>query len=347
MFVDETRVILKAGDGGNGCLSFLREKYRPNGGPNGGDGGNGGDIVLVCDRNVADLTNYKFLPHASAKDGEHGRGSNCHGANGSSCLLKVPEGTVVINNDTEAVAVELLNDGEKIVLLKGGIGGRGNINFKSSINQAPRKTTLGTPGENGEFTFVLKTIADVGLVGFPNAGKSSLVNILTNTQQREAPYPFTTLHPKVGVIHYPETYRTLTIADIPGLISGAHENRGLGIKFLKHIERCKILLFLIDIAAVDERDPADDYRALLGELEHYDPKLLEKKRLVVVNKIDLPSGEENLKVFRKIICGEVLAISCAENTGIQTLRERLGIICFGEKGQEVGNSLKNLRQIRS
>jgi GTP-binding protein len=328
MFVDEAKVILKAGNGGNGCLSFLREKYRPNGGPNGGDGGDGGDVILVCDRNVADLTNYKFVPHATAKNGEPGRGSNCHGANGVSCFLKVPEGTVVINNETDAVAVELLEDGEKVVLLKGGVGGKGNINFKSSVNQAPRKITLGTPGETGEFTFILKTIADIGLVGFPNAGKSSLVNILTNTRQREAPYPFTTLNPKVGVIYYPETYQTLTIADIPGLISGAHENKGLGIKFLKHIERCKMLLFLIDIAGVDERNPVDDYEALLEELAHYDRTLLEKKHLIVANKIDLPSAEEHLKAFKKSIGKEILAISCIQDMGIEMLKENLRTLCI-------------------
>ncbi|MDR3317619.1 MAG: GTPase ObgE [Puniceicoccales bacterium] len=330
MFVDEARVILKAGDGGKGCLSFLREKYRPNGGPNGGDGGNGGDIVLVCDRNVADLTQYKFAPHASAKNGEYGRGSNCHGANGPNCVLKVPEGTVVINNDTNTIAVEMLNDGEKITLLKGGNGGRGNINFKSSTNQAPRKITLGTSGESGEFTFVLKTIADIGLVGFPNAGKSSLVNILTNTQQKEAPYPFTTLNPKVGVIHYPDTYETLTIADIPGLISGAHENHGLGIKFLKHIERCKMLLFLIDIGGVEGRNPIDDYRSLLEELKFYDDKLLQKKYLIVANKIDLLLAKENLKNFKQSVNEEILSISCAEEKGIEILKEKLRILCTRE-----------------
>jgi GTP-binding protein len=320
-------VILKAGNGGNGCLSFLREKYRPNGGPNGGDGGNGGNVVLICDRNVTDLTNYKFVPHASAKNGEPGRGSNCHGANGVSCFLKVPEGTVVID-PTKTVVAELLKDGEKIVLLKGGNGGKGNVNFKSSVNQAPRKITLGTPGETGEFTFILKTIADIGLVGFPNAGKSSLINILTNSQQKEAPYPFTTLNPKVGVIHYPEAHQTLTIADIPGLISGAHENRGLGIRFLKHIERCKMLLFLIDVAGVDGRNPTDDYRTLLEELAHYDRTLPEKRRFIVANKIDLHSAEKYLAALKKATDETILTISCAQNMGIEALKEKLRVFCI-------------------
>jgi GTP-binding protein len=323
MFVDEVRVILRAGDGGNGCLSFLREKYRPNGGPNGGDGGNGGHVILHCDRNVADLTHYKFIPHASAKNGGPGRGSCCHGANGASCFLRVPEGTVVVNNATGVVAIELLRDGQEVVLLKGGTGGKGNVNFKSSTNQAPRKFTLGTPGENGEFTFILKTIAQIGLVGFPNAGKSSLVNTLTHTQQKEAPYPFTTINPKVGVIHYPENDDTLTIADIPGIIQGAHKNRGLGIKFLRHIERCKVLLFLIDGAAMDERDPTEDYYTLLQELGHYDPKLLQKRRLVVANKIDLPVAKKHVDALKKAVNEEVLTISCVQNLGIELLREKL------------------------
>ncbi|MDR1590480.1 MAG: GTPase ObgE [Puniceicoccales bacterium] len=327
MFVDEAKVILKAGDGGKGCLSFLREKYRPNGGPNGGDGGDGGDVVLICDRNVADLMDYKFVPHASAKNGGPGRGSNCHGANGANCFLKVPEGTAIIDDETGIVVIELLKDGEKMVLLKGGIGGKGNINFKSSVNRAPRKITLGTPGETGNFTFVLKTIADIGLVGFPNAGKSSLINILTHAQQKEAPYPFTTLNPKVGIISYAETYQTLTIADIPGLIGGAHENRGLGIRFLKHIERCKILLFLIDIAGVDGRNPVDDYRTLREELAHYDRGLLEKPSLLVANKMDLPGTEKHLMALKKAIGGTVLTISCAQNMGIGDLKEKLYAFC--------------------
>ena len=323
MFVDEAKVILKAGDGGDGCLSFLREKYRPNGGPNGGDGGDGGSVILCCDRNVSGLVDYKFMPHASAKNGEHGRGSRCHGANGSDCVLKVPEGTVVINNETGAMAVELLKNQDQVVLLKGGKGGKGNYNFKSSVNQAPRKITKGTKGEAGEFTFILKTIADVGLVGFPNAGKSSLVNLLTNTQQKEAPYPFTTLNPKVGVIHFPEKSKILTIADIPGLITDAHKNRGLGIQFLKHIERCKVLLFLLDVAAVDGRDPYQDLLALKNELRQYDEKLLQKKQIIVANKSDMELFDENLKKLEKKLKGSILQISCASKEGISKLKDEL------------------------
>ena len=327
MFVDEARVILKAGKGGDGCLSFLREKYRPNGGPNGGDGGNGGSIILICDRNVSDLTNYKFMPHAEAKDGGPGRGSRCHGANGADCFLKVPQGTVVVNNETDAVAVELLEDGEKVVLLKGGIGGKGNYNFKSSVNQAPRKITKGTAGEAGEFTFILKTIADIGLVGFPNAGKSSLINILTNAQQKAAPYPFTTLNPKVGVISFLHEEKTLTIADIPGLIPDAHKNKGLGIQFLKHIERCKTLLFVIDMASTDGRDPFNDLKILREELEQYDPELLNKKQLIVANKLDIDSFDENYKKFSKKLKKEfnqtAICISCETKEGIPELKQQL------------------------
>ncbi|MDR0590515.1 MAG: Obg family GTPase CgtA [Puniceicoccales bacterium] len=325
MFIDETRIILKAGKGGDGCLSFLREKYRPDGGPNGGDGGRGGDIILLCDRNVTDLTRYKFSPSAHAGDGGGGRGSNCHGADGISCILRVPEGTVVINGETGAIAVELLEDGEAVTLLMGGRGGKGNANFKSSVNRAPRKVTLGAVGETGEFTFILKTIADIGLVGFPNAGKSSLMNILTNAGQKSAPYPFTTLGPKVGVIIYPGGHERRTIADIPGLIRGAHENRGLGMKFLRHIERCKALLFLVDVAGVDGRDPLTDYATLLCELGHYGGELLKKRRFIVANKIDLPGAEENLGIFRRGTGEEISVISCATGTGIEKLRENLRI----------------------
>lgn len=327
MFIDEAKVILRAGNGGDGCLSFLREKYRPNGGPNGGDGGNGGDVILVCDRNVSDLTQYKFVPHASAKNGQPGRGSQCHGANGNHCYLRVPEGTVVINDDTEAIATELLTDQTKVTLLKGGKGGKGNMNFKSSVNQAPRKITLGEPGEFGTFTFVLKTIADIGLVGFPNAGKSSLINLLTNTQQKEAAYPFTTLQPKVGIINYSERYETLTIADIPGLIAGAHENRGLGIKFLRHIERCKMLLFLLDAAGTDGRDPLSDYDALQRELGHYSEELLKKRQIVALNKVDLPEAKEQILKFRKKFQGLFFELSCKEKTGFDPLKESLYQIC--------------------
>lgn len=327
MFVDEAKVVLSAGKGGDGCRSFLREKYRPNGGPNGGDGGDGGDVVLICDPNVSDLVQYQFMPHASAKNGEPGRGSNCHGANGSHCYLKVPEGTAVINNDTGAIATELLREGERVTLLKGGRGGKGNTTFKSSVNQAPQRITLGMPGESGEFTFVLKTIADIGLVGFPNAGKSSLINALTRTQQRAAAYPFTTLHPKVGIIPFPEHYKTLTIADIPGLIPGAHQNRGLGIKFLKHIERCRVLLFLIDIAAEDGQDPFEQYQILQQELQCYSEHLLSKTQLVVLNKIDLPSAAENLQKFQAAFRKKFLTISCTQNMGLETLKEELYAIC--------------------
>ncbi|MDE6576249.1 MAG: Obg family GTPase CgtA, partial [Opitutales bacterium] len=248
-------------------------------------------------------------------------------ANGAHCFLKVPEGTVVVNNDTGAVATELLHEGERVVLLKGGKGGKGNTTFKSSVNQAPQRITLGMLGECGEFTFVLKTIADIGLVGFPNAGKSSLINALTRTQQKSASYPFTTLSPKVGIIPYPERYQTLTIADIPGLIPGAHQNRGLGIKFLKHIERCKVLVFLIDIAAEDGQDPLGQYRVLRQELQCYSKTLLSKKQLIVLNKMDLPSAAENVKKFKAALREETLEISCTHNIGLEALKEKLYAIC--------------------
>lgn len=324
MFVDEVTVQLKAGDGGNGCLSFRREAYEPKGGPNGGNGGNGGDIILVADNNVADLTDYQFTPHAKAKNGQPGRGSNQYGATGADKRLLVPCGTVVFDAATDQIVTELTDHEQSVVLLKGGGGGLGNTVFKSSTNQAPRQTTLGKPGEEGRFRLVLKTIADIGLVGFPNAGKSSLMGLLTNAQPKVGHYPFTTLNPSVGIIDYPETYERLTLADIPGLIEGASENRGLGHQFLRHIERCRLLLFVIDVSAEDDRDPVDDLQQLQAELKAYAPELVERQQLVAANKMDEPKAIENLPRLKATLADtEVIAISCLSEDGIAELKAAL------------------------
>lgn len=324
MFFDEVNVSLKAGDGGNGCMSFLREAYRPMGGPNGGNGGLGGSVILVCDNNVADLTDYHYTPHAHAENGQPGRGKDQHGARGKHKQLRVPPGLVVINEETDEVVVELLEHGQEFVLLKGGAGGKGNAEFKSPTNQAPRKFTPGKPGEEGRFRFVLKTIADLGLVGLPNAGKSSLMNQLTNARLRTGAYPFTTLQPTVGIIEYPDTYERRSLADIPGLIAGAHENRGLGHRFLRHIERCRCLLFMVDFAGVDGREPTEDYKTLLEELGCYSPELLEKPRIVIANKIDLPEAAAHRKAFRKAFPKvEVIPLSCETGEGLDALRARI------------------------
>ena len=323
MFIDEAKVFLRAGNGGNGCLSFRREKFLPKGGPDGGDGGCGGDVVLLCNENINDLRDYKFQPHWNAKNGRPGEGRNKHGADGADVILQVPPGTQVFELESNLLVAELLENGERVVLLKGGRGGLGNNQFKSSVNQAPRKTTPGKEGAVGDFIFKLKTIADIGLVGFPNAGKSSLTNAFTNARPKMAPYPFTTKNPSVGVIEY-EDFSRISMADIPGLIEGASENRGLGHRFLKHVERCKLLIFIIDMAGTDNRKPADDYAQLLVELENFDPVLLEKPRLIVANKMDCETSAKNLTAFKRKHKGlEIAKISCLTGDGLEALKTLL------------------------
>ncbi len=328
MFVDEINVSLRAGHGGDGCASFRREKYIPKGGPDGGDGGKGGDIILLCDANQNDLTRYYYKGEWEAKKGEHGRGSQETGSSGQHLILPVPPGTIVFDPETGRMVTELLVDGERVVFLKGGKGGIGNIHFKSSIHQAPREFTCGEPGEEGTFHMKLKTMADIGLVGFPNAGKSSLVNAITDARRKTAAYPFTTLHPSVGIIHYPALYERLALADIPGLIRGASENRGLGHRFLKHIERCHVLVFILDMAGVDGRDPLEDYAALLDELGLYNTELLDKPRLVAANKMDEPAALENLKLFsKKYPKVQVMPLSCLLGEGLEELKAAFWKIC--------------------
>jgi len=324
MFFDQTRVLLKAGNGGHGCASFRRAKYVPKGGPDGGDGGNGGDLYLLADRNVSDLRAYKFKPHWGAQNGEGGKGSQKNGKNGLDEVLKVPVGTVVINDGGRKIC-ELLEDGEQRRLLKGGEGGLGNLHFKSSTNQTPREFTEGKPGQTGEFTFSLKTIADIGLIGFPNAGKSTLLARLTNATPKSAPYPFTTVDPFVGMT--PENadhdYRKLAVADIPGLIEGAAENRGLGHRFLRHVERCKILLFVLDAAGTEDRDPLADFQTLQRELEQYDKILVEKRFLIAANKIDLPEAKENVRRLQENVDAPVLPVCAELGEGLDELSEAL------------------------
>lgn len=323
MFVDEVVIKVRAGDGGNGCASFRREKFIPFGGPSGGDGGLGGDVVLVGCHDINNLIDYKYKPHWDAGRGENGRSKDQYGHNGHPALLKVPLGTVVTNEETGETLGEVTQEGQRLVLCKGGTGGWGNLHFKTSTNRAPRRANPGLPGEHGVFRLVLKSIADIGLVGYPNAGKSSLTNHITNARPKMAPYPFTTLQPQVGVIEFPDRYERITLADVPGLIEGAHENRGLGHRFLRHIERCSLLLLIIDMAGVDNRDPGDDYKHLLAELKLYDPALLKKPRLVAANKMDLPVAAANLRRFRRKHKVDVLEISCLDETGLTELRLEL------------------------
>jgi GTP-binding protein len=296
----------------------------PTGGPNGGNGGKGGDLILLADENVSDLRNYHFKKHWKAKNGDPGRGSDQNGRGGEPCVLKVPLGTEVRDMVSGELVCELLDHKQEILLLEGGKGGRGNTTFKSSINQTPRQFTEGKLGEEVEYKFTLKTIADIGLVGFPNAGKSTLLNILSNATPKIDSYPFTTLVPTVGVIDYKEDYKTLTMADVPGLIEGAAENRGLGHRFLRHVERCRLLLFLLDLAGTDGRNPCDDFEHLRKELLEYDPELDAKPFLVVGNKIDEDPANAYIAEFKKRFSEiELYPISALLEDGLPTLKDKL------------------------
>ncbi len=305
-------------------MSFLRQKYMPKGGPNGGNGGKGGEVILLADENVSDLRTFHFKKQWKAKNGEPGRGSDQNGKGGASCILKVPLGTEVRDLNSGEIICELLKHEQEILLLEGGKGGRGNATFKSSINQTPRQFTEGKPGMEGEYVFTLKTIADVGLVGFPNAGKSTLLNVLSNATPKIDSYPFTTLVPTVGVIDYPDDFKTVTMADVPGLIEGAAENRGLGHRFLRHIERCKLILFLLDLAGTDGRTPVDDFLHLQKELKDYDEKLLQKDFIIVGNKVDETESQKNLDLFMKRFPQEeIFPISAILEDGLDALKKRL------------------------
>jgi GTP-binding protein len=282
--------------------------------------------VLVGDDDTNNLIDYRYRPHWRAAHGGHGLGKDCNGREGRSVVLKLPLGTVVSNAETGQTVAEVVEDGQRIVLCKGGNGGWGNTRFKSSTHRAPRHANPGQPGERGTYQLILKSIADAGLVGFPNAGKSSLITQLTKARPRIAAYPFTTLQPQIGVIEYTEdssSQHRLQIADIPGLIGGASENRGLGHRFLRHIERCRLLLLLLDMAGSDGRDPRDDYATLRRELALYDPALLKKPRLVVANKMDLAGAAANLAKFRRRHRLKIIGVSCVTGMGLPELKNEL------------------------
>ena len=384
MFIDQIKVFGQAGHGGKGCVAFLRETFRPKGGPSGGNGGRGGDVILEADHDLNNLIQQFYNPRLIAEKGEAGGGKGMDGRAGKDLIVKVPCGTLVWrfpakevpaeetddeddlgegkeekerkpmmlssskrqvirhagteraleisleDGDTEAEAplaneektlvADLTEHGQRFILCKAGRGGLGNRNFATSTRQTPRFAQPGEPGDEGDFLLELRIVAEVGLVGYPNAGKSTLLTAISHARPKVAPYPFTTLHPQIGIVEYTD-WKRLTVCDVPGLIEGAHQNVGLGHAFLRHIKRCQVLVLLVDMAGTDGRAPWDDYKQLLTELELYDPAMLEKPRLVVANKMDEPVAEQNLKTFKKKIRKTpVLPISAAFDGGIEKFK---------------------------
>jgi GTP-binding protein len=373
LFVDEVKVYARAGHGGKGCVAFLRETFRPKGGPSGGNGGRGGSVILQADDDLNNLVAQFFTPRLLAQNGQAGLGKGMDGVSGKDLLIKVPCGTLVWGLETQAppaveeqpedkpptllsasagrpiirhagaeravemdleeenserhssgktgLVADLTRDGQQFILCKGGRGGLGNRNFATARRQTPRFAQPGEPGEEGEFLLELRTLAEIGLIGYPNAGKSTLLGAISKARPKVAPYPFTTLHPQIGIVEYPDFTR-LTVCDVPGLVAGAHRNVGLGHQFLRHVERCRLLVLLLDMAGTDGRDPSDDFRQLLKELELHDPALLDKPRLVVANKMDEPVAAANLKKFKRRNRGlRVLPISAAFDQGLDDFKK--------------------------
>ncbi|MBI5533580.1 MAG: GTPase ObgE [Deltaproteobacteria bacterium] len=296
-FVDECQVRVVAGDGGNGCVAFRREKFVPHGGPSGGDGGRGGSVVLVGDGGLSTLLDLTYAHTLKAERGEHGQGSDCYGKGGADLLVRVPVGTRVLDADTGELVGEVLEHDQKLVVAKGGIGGRGNMHFATPFDRAPRRADPGTPGESKRLNLQLMVLADVGLLGFPNVGKSTLIRAVSRARPKVADYPFTTLQPHLGIVSVGGAHdaTTFAMADIPGLIPGASQGAGLGIRFLKHLERTRVLIHLVTVDQDPERDPVRDYVALRSELEAFDPELAKRPELVVVSKNDLPHVQEAWK----------------------------------------------------
>ncbi len=321
-FVDRCKVQAIAGNGGDGCRAFRREKYEPYGGPSGGDGGRGGSVTLRADKNCASLLDIYFQPLQRAGHGEPGRGKDQYGRHGADRIVLVPMGTEVSDAETGAWIGEVIADGAELLVARGGKGGLGNRHFATSSHQAPTETTPGERGETKKLMLEMKTVADVGLVGYPNAGKSSLLRAISPARPKVGAYPFTTLYPNIGTVEY-EDYKRVRVADIPGLLKGAHEGVGLGHAFLRHIERTQFLLIVLDMAGTEGRNPVDDYRNLLEELKLHRAELLERPRRVVANKMDLPEAAEKLKEFKRRTKQKVLEVSAATGLGIAELKQAL------------------------
>lgn len=329
MLVDRARIFVRSGKGGDGCMSFRREKYIPKGGPNGGDGGDGGDVILVGDKSIDTLLPLTHRPHYRADHGIQGKGSQMHGANGDDKIVKVPLGTLVTDEESGELLADIAEDGQELVVAKGGKGGWGNEHFKSATNQAPRETTNGEPIEEHILRLELKLIADIGLVGLPNAGKSTLLSSISAARPKVAEYPFTTLQPHLGIAEL-DMNRRLVVADIPGLIEGAADGAGLGHRFLKHIERTGALLHLVDVMPVDGSDPVSNYRAIRDELERYSSELASKEEIVVLNKVDLLLPEERDEIIAKISSelqlDPVVTCSGATREGVRDVLEHAWLL---------------------
>lgn len=340
-FVDEANISVYAGNGGNGCLSFRREKYIAKGGPDGGDGGDGGSVYLQGDMNLNTLVDFRYQPKYRAKNGESGKGKNCTGAKGDDLVLLVPVGTLIYDRETDEVLGDITEDGQQIMVAQGGFHGLGNTRFKSSVNRAPRQTSPGSDGESREIKLELKVLADIGLLGLPNAGKSTFIRAVSSAKPKVADYPFTTLVPNLGVVKV-QQHRSFVVADIPGLIGGAAEGAGLGIRFLKHLTRCRILLHLVDLAPVDGSDPVENFRSIMSELAQFSPTLAGREIWLVLNKVDL-LGEDAQQKVNEIIesmnwSGKVATISAIAKQGTdrlcQQIMERLESIQQAELDDE-------------
>ena len=320
MFYDKVKIYVKAGNGGNGIVAFRREKYVPEGGPNGGDGGDGGSVVLVGDKGLRTLVDFKYKPHVKAKKGEHGQGKSRHGKNAEDNILKVPLGTIVKNFDTDELIADIIEDNQRVVIAKGGRGGRGNARFTSAKNRVPTVAENGEPGEEVTLLLELKLLADVGLIGMPNAGKSTLISVISAAKPKIADYPFTTLKPNLGVVSIEEG-SSFVAADIPGLIEGAHQGAGLGHEFLRHIERTRIFVHVLDMSLAEDKNVAEVFKTINRELVLYNPKLADKKQIIAANKMDIPGAEDNLELLKKELGEqyEIFPISAVAGIGIKPL----------------------------
>jgi len=341
-FIDSVKVFVKAGNGGNGSFSFRREKYIPYGGPDGGDGGKGGSVILKGDRDTDSLIRLYFTPHQAAGQGGKGLGRQMHGRNGTELILKVPCGTQVFNMDTGVLMGEILEHGQELLVARGGKGGVGNVHFKTSTHQAPTEHTQGELGEELTLRLELKLIADIGLVGFPNAGKSSILTGISDAHPKIAAYPFTTFNPIIGTLVF-EDFTRIKIADIPGLLKGAHDGIGLGHDFLRHIERAPCLAYVLDMAGMDGRNPADDYEVLKEELEFYRKDLIDRPSIVVANKMDLPEARANLKEFKKRTRTNPIQISALTGQGLPELRDAM-VKLFMKKDKPVSRKKSSSRK---